>query len=46
MALKNIEGFDFEEGYEYILNVKKMTQAEPYSIRYILLNIKSKTPKE
>jgi len=46
LALTGIEGFDFEEGYEYVLNVKKMTQAEPYSVNYILLNIKSKTPKD
>lgn len=42
MALTEIEGFDFEEGYEYVLNVKKVTQAEPYSVKYILLNIVSK----
>jgi hypothetical protein len=45
IALTGIEGFDFEEGYEYVLNVKKMTQAEPYSVKYILLNIKSKIKK-
>lgn len=46
MALKEIEGFDFEEGSEYLLNVVKMTQAEPYSVRYVLLDIISKTPKD
>lgn len=46
MALTGIEGFNFDESYEYVLNVKKMTQAEPYSVKYILLNIKSKTPKD
>jgi hypothetical protein len=45
MTLTVIEGFDFEEGYEYVLDVKKITQAEPYLIRYILLGIKSKTLK-
>lgn len=45
MALTKIEGFDFEEGYEYVLNVKKVTQAEPYSVNYILLNILSKNEK-
>jgi hypothetical protein len=39
MALTNIEGFDYLKGYEYLLNVKKITQATPYSIRYILLDI-------
>lgn len=46
MAIIEIEGFDFEEGYEYLLNVKKITQADPYLIRYKLLDIKSKTPKD
>ena len=45
MTLTAIEGFDFEEGYEYVLNVKKITKADPYLIRYILLDIKSKTSK-
>jgi hypothetical protein len=45
MALTEIEGFDFEEGFEYVLNVRKMTQAEPYSVKYILLNIVSKIEK-
>jgi hypothetical protein len=42
LAVTEIEGFDFEEGYEYVLNVKKVTLAEPYSVKYILLNIVSK----
>jgi len=46
MAIVEIEGFDFEEGYEYLLNVKKTTQAEPYSTRFILIDIKSKTLKD
>jgi hypothetical protein len=46
MALVKIEGFDFEEGYEYELNVKKITYADPYSVKYVLVNIKSKTLKE
>ena len=45
MALTEIEGFNFEEGYEYVLNVKKVTLAEPYSVKYILLNILSKKEK-
>ena len=45
MTLTVIEGFDFEDGYEYVLNVKKITQADPYLVRYILLDIKSKTLK-
>lgn len=45
MALTVIEGFEFEEGYEYVLNVKKIIQAEPYSVKYVLLNIVSRTQK-
>jgi hypothetical protein len=42
MALTKIEGFLYEKGYEYMLNAKKITQAEPYSVRYVLLDIISK----
>lgn len=45
MTLGNIEGFDFEEGYEYSLNVKKVIQAEPYAVKYILLDILPKKEK-
>jgi hypothetical protein len=45
MALLAIEGFNYEEGYEYLLNVKKITTAEPYSVKYVLLNILSKNQK-
>ena len=45
MALIKIEGFNYEKGYEYTLDVKKITQAEPYSVRYILINILSKNAK-
>jgi len=41
-VLKEIEGFEFESGYEYILNVKKITQANPYSLRFVLIDIKDK----
>jgi len=43
MALIKIDGFDYKKGYEYILNIKRITQADPYSVRYILLDIVSKT---
>jgi hypothetical protein len=46
MALMNIEGFEFEVGYEYVINVLKTTTAEPYSIQYKLINIESKTLKQ
>jgi hypothetical protein len=42
VVLKEIEGFNFENGYEYVLNVKKITEADPYMIRYILLDTKDK----
>lgn len=34
-----IEGFNHEEGYQYKLNVKKIIQADPYSVKYVLVNI-------
>ena len=34
-----IEGFNYEEGYRYKLNVKKIIQADPYSVKYFLVNI-------
>ena len=46
MALIKIEGFEYIKGYEYVLNVKKITQADPYSVRYVLLDIVSKTEKK
>lgn len=45
MALTAIEGFDYEAGYEYELRVKKITQAEPYSEKYVLLETLSKERK-
>jgi hypothetical protein len=42
MAIIEIEGFSFDEGYEYSLSVKKITRAEPYSEKYVLLDILSK----
>jgi hypothetical protein len=45
MALTKIEGFDFEEGFEYVINVEKVTQAEPYSVKYMLLKTVSKIKK-
>ena len=45
MALTEIEGFNYETGYEYIIKVKKMTQAEPYTEKYVLLDIISKEVK-
>jgi hypothetical protein len=46
MALIAIEGFDYEEGYEYLLDVKEVTHADPYSVQYILLDVLSKNEKE
>ena len=42
MALIDIKGFDFEAGNEYVINVKEVTQADPYSQRYTLLDVVSK----
>ena len=40
--LLGIEGFNYEEGYTYMLSVKKVIQAEPYSVTYVLVDIISK----
>lgn len=45
MALKEIEGFDYEKGYEYELRVKKITLADPYAVRFVLLEVLSKEEK-
>src|SRR5699024_3580692 len=39
LVLKNIEGFNFEEGYKYVLAVKRVITANPYSEKYELLDI-------
>ena len=43
----NIEGFDYEEGYEYLLNVKveeiKNPPADAPSFKYILVEVFEKT---
>lgn len=44
--LIGIEGFNYEEGYKYKLSVKKMIQAEPYQVKYVLLDILSKEQVE
>lgn len=48
--LGTIQGFQYEEGYEYVLKVKKTTLANPPmdggSIRYELISVESKTKKE
>lgn len=43
--LMEIEGFDYKQGYEYTLSVKKLLHAEPYLVRYILLDILSQKEK-
>lgn len=37
-----IDNFNFEEGNRYKLKVKKVIQAEPYTVKYILIEIVSK----
>jgi hypothetical protein len=43
--LEEIDGFDYESGFDYTLSVKKIIQAEPYLVRYILLETKDKQKK-
>ena len=37
-----IDNFNFEEGNRYKLKVKKVIQAEPYTVKYILIEVVSK----
>lgn len=46
MGIIEIEGFTYEEGYEYSLKVKEVIEADPYSKRYALIEILSKEEKE
>ncbi len=39
VIIKEIDGFDFEEGYQYELRVKRTTTASPYSQVYKLIEI-------
>lgn len=45
MAIIDIESFIYEVGHEYEIRVKKVTQAEPYSVKYVLLDIVSEKEK-
>lgn len=40
--LVTIENFNYEEGNKYKLKVKKVIQADPYSVKYILIEVLSK----
>lgn len=42
MALVEIEGFNFQKGYEYVIDVRKHTKANPYKVSYELLKVVSK----
>lgn len=37
--LLEIENFDYEEGNRYKLKVKKLIQAEPYAVKYVLIEV-------
>jgi len=45
MVLTMIDGFEYKKSFEYVLNVKKTTQADPYLIKYVLIDIVSETEK-
>ncbi len=45
MALRQIEGWEYEPGYVHTLKVRKITTAEPYSVRYVLVEELGKQPK-
>lgn len=40
IIIAEIAGFDYEEGKEYLLEVKKITEPDPFSVRYELVDIK------
>lgn len=42
LIIIEIQGFNYEEGYEYILSIKKTIQTDPYSVKYSLVDILSK----
>jgi hypothetical protein len=46
ILVTGIDGFDYEEGYEYILSIKKKIQAEPYAVEYSLIEIISKEERD
>ncbi len=46
LILTEIDGFDYEEGYQYTLSLKKKIQANPYSVDYLLLEILSKAESD
>ena len=45
MALRQIEGWEYEPGYVHILKVRKITTATPYSVRWVLVEALDKQPK-
>ncbi|MGL4852483.1 MAG: DUF4377 domain-containing protein [Tannerellaceae bacterium] len=45
LVLKEIEGFDFQKGYEYKLRVVKETIATPYSVKYRLIEVIDRVAK-
>ena len=40
VIITEIDGLDYEEGKEYLLEVKKITEPDPFSVRYELVEIK------
>ncbi len=42
IIVAEIDGFNYDEGYQYKLNISEKVQAEPYDVNYLLLEILSK----
>lgn len=40
VIITEIDGFDYEQGKEYLLEVRKITEPDPFSVRYELVEIK------
>ncbi len=45
MAIRQIEGWEYEPGYVHILKVRKITTATPYFVRWVLVEALDKQPK-
>ena len=43
IVFRDIEGFNFEEGYSYLLDVRKEVTADPYAVKYVLNKVLEKS---
>lgn len=43
IVFREIEGFEFEEGYNYLLDIRKEVSANPYTVKYVLNEVLEKS---